>query len=140
MPSSQENRTIRNSLERTRTFRKKEEEEEEEEEARKKKNKEEEESSSRKQRPKRAMVRRERVHGSCGAEEDENTNAVITLKGEIQGKNVTITLDTSKQSNNMEAELDVREDSCFTNDAWMNQLGEKFRVELKVEQVKEQKF
>ena len=65
---------------------------------------------------------------------------MITLKGEIQGKNVTITLDTSKQSNNMEAELDVREDSCFTNDAWMNQLGEKFRVELKSSKLKSKNF
>ena len=48
---------------------------------------------------------RESTAGAApAAEEDENINAVITLKGEIEGKNVTITLDTRKQSNNMEAE------------------------------------
>ena len=79
------------------------------------------------------------VRESTAKDEDEN-NAVITLKGEIEGKNVTITLDTKTQSNNMEAELDVRDDSCFTNDAWMKQLGSKFRVELKSSKLKSKNF
>ena len=131
VPSSQENSTIRNSaIERTRTFRASEKEEEEKEE-------EESSSSESKDRRERWFVVRE---STAAAAEDNENNAVITLKGEIQGKNVTITLDTSKQSNNMEAELDVREDSCFTNDAWMNQLGEKFRVELKSSKLKSKNF
>ncbi len=88
----------------------------------------------------RWFVVRESTAGAAAAEEDENTNAVITLKGEIEGKNVTITLDTRKQSNNMEAELDVQEDSCFTNDAWMKQLGDKFRLELKSSKLKSKNF
>jgi len=40
----------------------------------------------------------------------------------------------------MEAELDVRDDSCFTNDAWMKQLGSKFRVELKSSKLKSKNF
>jgi len=79
------------------------------------------------------------VRESTAKDEDEN-NAVITLKGEIEGKNVTITLDTKTQSNNMEAELDVRDDSCFTNDEWMKQLGSKFRVELKSSKLKSKNF
>ena len=88
----------------------------------------------------RWFVVRESTAGAAAAEEDENTNAVITVKGEIEGKNVTITLDTRKQSNNMEAELDVQEDSCFTNDAWMKQLGDKFRLELKSSKLKSKNF
>ena len=140
VPSSQENSTIRNSaIERTRTFRASEKEEEEKEKEEEEEEKEEEESSSSesKDRRERWFVVRE---STAAAAEDNENNAVITLKGEIQGKNVTITLDTSKQSNNMEAELDVREDSCFTNDAWMNQLGEKFRVELKSSKLKSKNF
>ena len=86
------------------------------------------------------VVRESTAGAAPAAEEDENTNAVITLKGEIEGKNVTITLDTRKQSNNMEAELDVQEDSCFTNDAWMKQLGDKFRLELKSSKLKSKNF
>jgi hypothetical protein len=40
----------------------------------------------------------------------------------------------------MEAELDVQEDSCFTNDAWMKQLGDKFRLELKSSKLKSKNF
>jgi hypothetical protein len=86
------------------------------------------------------VVRESTAGAAPAAEEDENINAVITLKGEIEGKNVTITLDTRKQSNNMEAELDVQEDSCFTNDAWMKQLGDKFRLELKSSKLKSKNF
>ena len=86
------------------------------------------------------VVRESTAGAAPAAEEDENINAVITLKGEIEGKNVTITLDTRKQSNNMEAELDVQEDSCFTNDAWMKQLGDKFRLELKSSKLKSRNF
>ncbi len=138
VPSSQENSTIRNSaIERTRTFRASEKEEEEKEEEEEEEEEEESSSSESKDRRERWFVVRE---STAAAAEDNENNAVITLKGEIQGKNVTITLDTSKQSNNMEAELDVREDSCFTNDAWMNQLGEKFRVELKSSKLKSKNF
>ena len=97
----------------------------------------EEEDDEEEDQSERWFVVRESTAGAApAAEEDENINAV-TLKGEIEGKNVTITLDTRKQSNNMEAELDVQEDSCFTNDAWMKQLGDKFRLELKSSKLKE---
>ena len=83
VPSSQENSTIRNSaIERTRTFRASEKEEEEKEKKKKKKKKEEESSSSEAKTEESDGSPRE----SAAVTEDNENNAAITLKGEIQGR------------------------------------------------------